>query len=286
MLEINGYTLYQNEPNTIVPGGRVYTKVIRFNTDNDFKDRLIRVYLPSTYDFDNKEKRFPVLYMFDGKNLFDDYTSFVGEWRVDEIIEDFISQKLFEGVIVVGIDAPNTNKDRTLEMALPNMHFRKQVKRPEYGYADKLVDYLFNIVKPDIDQTFNTLSDKKNTGVGGSSMGGLMAYYTAVAAKDKLDYALCFSPAFFLYKEKEFMEDFVKPTSKDLPRIYLYVGGVGFESVFVKQTEKVYKYLKSAGYKENELLFQYDSNMEHNEKAWSRYFPSALTFAFKIKKDY
>ena len=284
MLVINGYKLYQEEPNTIVQGARVYTKTIHFETKNNDKERLIRVYLPSTYDFNNKEKRFPVLYMFDGKNLFDDYTSFVGEWRVDEIVEDFIAQKLMEGIIVVGIDAPKDGRDRSLEMAIENMYKKKAIHEKELGYANLLTDYMFNVVKPDIDNTFFTLKDKKNTGVGGSSMGGIMAFYVAATCGEYIDYALCFSPAFFLYRGDEFINNFVKPRIKNLPKIYLYVGGVGFEGLFVNLTLKVHKLLKESGFDDTRLLLEVDKSQEHNERAWSKYLPSALKFAYNIKE--
>ena len=73
---MNGYTLWDKTPNTVSEKGKLFTKVFHFETNNEFKERLVRVYLPSTYDFDNPNKRFKTLYMFDGKNLFDDYTSF------------------------------------------------------------------------------------------------------------------------------------------------------------------------------------------------------------------
>ena len=68
---MNGYTLYTNEPNTIHPRARVYTKSFYFDTNNEFKNRLVRIYLPSTYEFDNPHHRFKVIYMFDGKNVGD-----------------------------------------------------------------------------------------------------------------------------------------------------------------------------------------------------------------------
>ena len=87
-MEINGFKSWDISPNTVSPKGLLLTKYFEINTNNDFKHRLVRVYLPSTYDFSNPDKRFPSLYMLDGKNLFDDYTSFVGEWHIDESIEE------------------------------------------------------------------------------------------------------------------------------------------------------------------------------------------------------
>ena len=241
--KINGYTLYENEPNTIHPKAKVYFKVIHFNTKNSFKERLIRVYIPSTYDFNDKDKRFPVIYMMDGKNLFDDYTSFVGEWGIDETIEEYISNKISNGYIVVGVDAPNSNRGRTLEMSFDDVPTRKRFYMGE-GYADIFADYIFKKVKPDIDKTFYTLSDKANTIVGGSSMGGLMAYYLASHYYNQVGYALCFSPAFFLLNQTK-LKSFLRTTlDKDLPHMFFYVGNIGFESMFVKPTEMVFNFYK------------------------------------------
>ena len=125
-MELNGFKIWDKTPNTVDPRGTLFHQDLYFNTKNKDKNRKVRVYLPSSYDFNNPNKRFPVLYMLDGKNLFDDYTSFVGEWKMDEIVESLIEQKLSEGIIVVGIDAPKNGDDRTLEMTPPGLIFNER----------------------------------------------------------------------------------------------------------------------------------------------------------------
>lgn len=272
---INGYERYLKVPNTICKSAKVYTKTFFFNTKNEFKNRLVRVYLPSTYDFSNPNQRFPVLYMLDGKNLFDDYTSFVGEWGIDESIEEMIVSKKNRGYIVVGIDAPNSNIDRTLEMTPSGLNNLFD-KLHGGGYADILAKFIFDEVKPDIDKTFYTLIDKEHTGVGGSSMGGLMSFYLGVTYPDRIKYCLNFSPAFFLFKWKDFEKYLDKVFSIDLPKMYFYVGGIGFESEFVDSTYKTYDYFLAHGFKKEDTILVHDPNKEHNEKAWREYFPSAL----------
>ena len=281
---INGYSLYQNEPNTIAPNARVYFKTFHFETNNPFKERIVRVYIPSTYDFSNPEKRFPVLYMFDGKNLFDDYTSFTGEWHVDESIEDLISRGLTDGVIVVGIDAPNKNIDRTLEMTPSGLENIFDVL-PEIGYAHLLADFVFNKVKEDIDSTFYTLSEKEHTGVGGSSMGGLISFYIGIQHKEQIDYCLNFSPAFFLFKWKSFEKFLDDNYSTELPNQYFFVGGVGFEAQFVKATFKTHQYFLDHGFNKHMAMI-HDENKEHNEVAWGEYFEDAISeMSDDIKKE-
>ena len=277
MKSINNYKLYKAEPNTIDPNARVYFKTFYFDTNNVFKNRLVRVYIPSTYDFSNPNKRFPVLYMLDGKNLFDDYTSFVGEWGIDETIESFIKDKKSDGVIVVGIDAPNNDLDRSMEMTPPGIRHVKGYFTNEDGYADVLAKFIFNIVKPDIDKTFFTLPDKENTGVGGSSMGGLMSFYLGCLYPSKIKYCLNFSSAFFLFDEKELEKKILlKYISKKLPRMYFYVGGVGFEAEFVKPVKWVYEYMLAHGYSSDDIKLLIDESKEHNEKAWREYFGEAF----------
>ena len=271
---MNGYKLYTKQPNTIDSRARVYTKSFHIDTNNDFKDRLVRVYIPSTYDFDNPNKRFKVIYMLDGKNLFDDYTSFVGEWEIDESIEDMIEKHINDGYIVVGIDAPNTDLDRSLEMSPKELVREQKHQLPGEGYAHLLGKFIFEVVKPDIDKTFYTQKDY--TGVGGSSMGGLMAFDLALKYQNQIKFALAFSPAFFLFKWESFKAYIDKNITSNLPKIYLYVGGVGFEEIFVESTLKTYRYLLDRGFNKDHIKYIHVPSKEHNEKAWKEYFTSML----------
>ena len=271
---MNGYNQYLNEPNTIDYRARVYFKTFYFDTNNDFKNRLVRVYIPSTYDFGNPDHRFKVIYMLDGKNLFDDYTSFVGEWGIDESIEKMIADKVNDGYIVVGIDAPETNIDRSLEMSPPGIRRTHKNELKGEGYAHILGKFIFEVVKPDIDKNFYTIPNY--TGVGGSSMGGLMALYLALTYQKEIKFSLAFSPAIFLFKWDNFKAYLDRVVAKDLPKIFFYVGGVGFEKVFVETTLRTYNYLLDRGFSHDHIKLIYDSDKEHNEKAWREYFPLML----------
>ena len=271
---MNGYVLFTKEPNTIDRRARVYTKTFHFDTNNEFKERLVRVYIPSTYDFNDPNHRFKVIYMLDGKNLFDDYTSFVGEWGIDESIEDMIQNHINDGYIVVGIDAPNTNIDRSLEMSPRGIKRTHKNELKGEGYAHLLGKFIFEVVKPDIDKTFYTLEDY--TGVGGSSMGGLMAFYLALEYQKEIKFSLAFSPAIFLFKWDNFKAYLDKKVIQSLPKIYFYIGGQGFEKVFVETTLRTYNYLLDKGFSHDHIKLIYDSDKEHNERAWRHYFPIML----------
>ena len=270
---MNGYTQYLKEPNTIHPRARVFFKYFQINTNNSFTNRLIRVCIPSTYDFNNSDHRFKVIYMFDGKNLFDDYTSFVGEWGIDESIEQMIEDRINDGYIVVGIDAPETNIDRSLEMSPAGIKRNRKYEMGD-GYAHLLGKFVMDVVKPDIDRNFYTIPDYN--GVGGSSMGGLMALYMALEYKERFKFCLSFSPAIFLFKWDEFKAYLDRVVDDKLGKIYFYIGGQGFEKLFVETTLRTYNYLLDKGYSHDHLKLIYDSDKEHNERAWREYFPLML----------
>lgn len=284
MREINGYIRYLGEPNSIHPKARIYYKKVHVDVKNKCKDRLVRVYLPSTYDFSNPDNRYPVLYMFDGKNLFDDYTSFVGEWGIDESIEEMINNNETKGIIVVGIDSAPTNIDRSEEMFAEEMENNKRYSSLN-GYASILGDFVINELKKDIDKIFFTLKEKEHTGVGGSSMGGLMSYYLYYKYKDYIGYSLSFSPAFFLLTKKSLEDNLNKyiDSPQCLGKIYLYVGGVGFEQKFVKTTEYAYHHFLSKGFNDEQIKLVINPDLEHNEKAWKMYFPTAIRFFNYLK---
>ena len=271
---MNGYKQYLGQPNTIDSRARVFYKYFKIDTNNSFTNRLVRVYIPSTYNFTDSNHRFKVIYMFDGKNLFDDYTSFVGEWGIDESIEEMIANRVNDGYIVVGIDAPETDIDRSLEMSPTGIKRNRKYELRGDGYAHKLGKFVMNVVKPDIDKNFHT--NPEYSGVGGSSMGGLMAFYMAVEYRHQFKFCLSFSPAFFLFKWDNFKAYLDREVDDKLPKIYLYIGGQGFEKVFVETTLRTYNYLLDRGYSHDHIKLIYDSDKEHNEKAWREYFPKML----------
>ena len=276
--KIGPFELYKKRPNTI-SRGYLYTAELEFDVPNVDRKRLVRVYLPSTYDFNNPDQRFAVMYMMDGKNLFDDYTSYVGEWHVDEAIEKRIRQHK-EACIVVGIDSAKKDIDRTLEMTPHSDHLAYHDDDVELGYAEDLADSIMNFLKPLIDETFFTLSDYLNTAIGGSSMGGLMAFYMGMKYKDEISYSLCFSPAFLVYQKEFFKKRLQKAVfnHEEYGRFYFYCGGQEFERRFEDLTFYTFKYLRRKGFKDDQLRIVYDSRMKHHESAWSKYFPDALSY--------
>jgi predicted alpha/beta superfamily hydrolase len=150
------------------------------------RHRRIWIYLPPSYA--SSRKRYPVLYLHDAQNVFDEATSFSGEWGVDETM-DSIGQSMPES-IVVGID--NGGDKRMNEYSPFDMdRFGK-------GEGDLYVDFLVKTLRPYINQHYRTKRDEKYTFTAGSSMGGLIAFYAILKYPKKIGGAGVFSPAFWV----------------------------------------------------------------------------------------
>lgn len=269
------FKLYKEKPNDI-KFGKLY--VTSLDVPFDDTKRTIRVYVPKGYDENDKSKRYKVLYMSDGQNIVDKYTSAYGAWDLDVVVNN-LTLEGYEPPIIVGIDSPKSDIKRTNELCSPVPTNKKGINISS-PIGNQFVDFVFDVVKPLVDSTFNTLSDKENTGIGGSSMGGLMAFYAYAYKKDKVGFSLCFSPAFFLYKKDIFLEGLRKwkPSKKDYGKIFFFVGGKEFESLFVNRTLDMYSYLKKCGFKDDQVAIIYDSLKGHHESSWHIYSYDALRF--------
>lgn len=271
------FELYTKKPNTI-SYGKLYTCDI--DVPYDHKKRTIRVWTPEGYNPDDKLTKYKVLYMCDGQNIVDKYTTAYGEWNLDETCHNLIKEG-YEPFIIVGIDSPNDPIQRQNELCTP-IAVRK-LKKPINPIGNVFADHLFCVVKPLIDKNFNTHTDKENTGIGGSSMGGLMSFYCYAYKRDFVGFSLCFSPAFFLYQKDRFVKGMKEwdPDPKDYGKIFFFVGGKDFESLFVARTLDMFNYLKKCDFKDDQVSLIYDSSQTHHESSWEIYSYNALRFWLK-----
>ncbi|MEQ8672458.1 MAG: alpha/beta hydrolase-fold protein [Aggregatilineales bacterium] len=243
--------------------------------------RDLLVYLPPSYD-QSPEKSYPVLYMHDGQNLFDGHTSYVGEWHVDETMQKLATEENIE-VIVVGI--PNMEQDRLHE-------YSPFKDRRSLGWGNTYMRFLVDSVKPVIDRDFRTLPDRDNTGIAGSSMGGLISLYGYFKYKDVFGIAGVISPA--LWFGEGAIYQYVEEAKFVPGKVYIDVGT--HESVLIKAKDQTYGYdvpryvisvrkmrdlLERKGYIEDQnLLYVEDEGAVHNEKDWARRFPDIMRFLY------
>ncbi len=219
--------------------------------------RRIWIYLPP--DYKSTKKRYPVLYMHDGQNLFDEATSYSGEWGVDKYLDLIFSLQKKE-VIVVGID--NGLFKRMNEY---NPWAFQQFGK---GEGDKYVEFLVKTLKSYIDSHYRTLRDKKNTFIAGSSMGGLISLYAVIKYPTIYGGAGIFSPAFWTASG---IDSAVISNAKRMhSRLFFYAGGKEGDSMLpdMKRIEKELKVNSSSPI--DEII---DADAKHNEAAWRKYFP-------------
>jgi predicted alpha/beta superfamily hydrolase len=183
------------------------------------RTRRVWIYLPESYNA-SRLKKYPVLYMHDGQNVFDEATSFAGEWGVDEAL-DSLTEKTKECIVV----AVDNGGDKRMNEYNPYDH-----KKFGKGEGDKYVDFLVKTLKPFIDKKYRTLKDRPNTFIAGSSMGGLISLYAVLKYPKIFGGAGVFSPAFWvapaLYNEIK------KKTGAVNAKVYFMAGGTGYAEGF------------------------------------------------------
>ena len=240
--------------------------------------RHIIVYLPPSYC--HGEKRYPVLYMHDGQNLFDNATSYVGEWGVDETMERLSIEENLEA-IVVGI--PNTGHKRVDEYS----PFRGGQGG---GRANDYLAFISHVIKPMVDETFRTMPDKRHTGLLGSSMGGLVSLYGFFHRADVFGFAGVMSPSLWYAQGAIF--SYVEAAIFHPGKIYLDVGtrehgdSWAADQVLRRRSRQYYaqvrrlkRILAKKGYRPTRTLVHVEEKWaNHSESAWGRRLPRAIRF--------
>ncbi|WP_417703668.1 alpha/beta hydrolase [Rheinheimera aquimaris] len=229
------------------------------------RDRQIRLYLPPHYQ--HSTKHYPVLYMHDGQNIFDDATAYAGEWGVDETL-NLLSEQGWLDLIVVAID--NDGRHRMTEYS--------GWDNPRFGRAEgyEYTDFVRNVVKPYIDSHYRTLPEPAFTGIMGSSMGGLISHYAVFNQPDTFGRAGIFSPSYW-YAEQVFEQT----NSSALPadsRIMLLMGRQE-GSEMVGNMLKMAQLLQQQGLEPQQLATKVVAG-DHNEAFWRREFADAVLYLF------
>lgn len=235
------------------------------------QDRDLIVWLPPGYETD-RNRRYPVLYMHDGQNVFDPVTSAFGvDWSIDETANDLIKKKSIAPIVVVGI-------------------YNTGDRMKEYTPGDKgtaYMDFIVKTVKPLIDSTYRTKPDRKNTIVGGSSAGGIISFMLVWEHPDIFSKAICMSPAFKTPTSMGAGWDYAKVVATSTGKkkdVFFYIdnGGVGLESQLQPGVDEMITALKSKGYQEGkDFSVVIDPTAKHSEADWAKRLPNALKLVFK-----
>jgi predicted alpha/beta superfamily hydrolase len=255
-----------------------HTLTGNFRMHNNFhskyldKDRDIIVYLPPEYDKE-KTRRYPVFYMQDGQNLFDGATSFIPgmEWRVDETAEALIKSNAIEPIIIVGIY--NTGEHRADEYT-PT----KDPKNNVGGKADLYGRMLVEELKPFIDSEYRTLTDPANTGLGGSSLGGLVSLYVGIKYPNTFGKLAVISPSVW-WDNRVIIREVQKLASKLETRIWIDMGTEEGKTS-IDEAKALRDALIVRGWSDSNLNYFEAQGAKHNEEAWAQRMESILKYLF------
>jgi len=252
--------------------------------------RNVDVWLPENY---NPQKKYAVLYMHDGQSLLDTVNSFNhSEWKVDETLSKLMNEGSILPCIVVGIW--NTGMTRHAEyfpqMALENLtETEKEEFMPMLEGGPKADNYLKFIVqelKPKIDSSFSTLSDRAHTFIAGSSMGGLISLYAICQYPSVFGGAACLSTHWIgSHKGTDNPVPFaiIRYVENHLPsaknhKIYFDYGSVSLDSMYKPYQLKVDEIMVKHGYTSRNWMTKEFVGESHTEEAWSKRFYIPATF--------
>jgi predicted alpha/beta superfamily hydrolase len=230
------------------------------------RTRRVAALLP--HDYYESDKRYPVLYLQDGQNLFDDYAPY-GSWGVDKRLA-YLSERGMGDLIVVAID--HADKDRMSEFT-PS--FKTTLGR---GDGRKYVQFLAERLKPYIDEHFRTRPESEYTGIGGSSLGGLISIYAGILYPRVYDLLMVFSPSLWVTPRIPF--NVMKLTHKYRGRIYLYGGEAESENMVPNMRRFSEQLREQTGSTQLEIRLEIDPLGQHNEARWGREFPRAVEWLF------
>lgn len=271
-------TAAAQQPQTLTGDIRHHKK---FHSKTLNNDRDVVVYLPPGYEVDTN-KRYPVFYMHDGQNLFDGATSFIPgqEWRVDETAQELIRAGKIEPLIIVGIY--NAGNQRVNEYTAA-----QDLKYKAGGKADLYGRFLVEELKPFIDKSYRTKKGASHTGIGGSSLGGLISLYLGLRYPNVFSRIAVVSPAVW-WADNQIVH-YAEAQPKRPLRIWLDIGTKeGRDAQEAQRTVDGARLLKDAlikkGWKPGtDLKYVEAENAEHNERAWAVRAEDILEFLFPRK---
>ncbi len=224
-------------------------------------DRTLHIYLPDDL---REEERLPVLYMFDGHNLFFDEEATYGKsWGLKEYLEKHNIR-----VMVVGLECNHDGNERLAEFS--PYDFYDEPWGSVEGKGKELFEWMTTELKEYIDENYPTLPDRINTSIGGSSMGGLMALYAILAHSDVYSKAAAISP-FILPVFRDLKKDLRKKVQPDT-QVYISWGGKEYPGRYLaRATDETLQIVRALNKKNGVRVYPYCfKNGTHSEASWEK----------------
>jgi len=237
--------------------------------------RDLIVYLPPSYGA-QPQRHFPVLYLHDGQNLFDGATSFIPgmDWHIGQTADQWIQEGRVEPIIIVGIY--NAGKQRIREYT--------PTRAPKLGggSANRYAKFLLEEVRPFINMAYRALDGSENTGIGGSSLGGLVSLYVGLRQPQIFGKIAALSPSVW-WNERVILRFAAAAPVQPLPRIWLDIGTREGPRI-VDDVERFRDILIRKGWQpDRDLHYQRVEGAEHNEAAWAQRVGPFLRFLFPVR---
>ncbi len=257
-------THYGTPLHTVVGAVKVLKEVWSPELSNH---RDIFVYVPPSYE--KGRKRYPVIYMQDGQNLFDEMTSYAGEWKVDETLET-VSQR---GIAAIIVGIPNIGAGRNDEYS--------PFVDPSHGggRGEAYAEFIVNTLKPIIDRDFRTLTDQQSTGIVGSSMGGLISLYAFFRHPETFGFVGTMSPSLWFANKAIF--SYLCEAPFVTGKVYLDVGTEEGKNTLA-DARRLQTFLLARGYRVGkDLLYVEESGAGHSEAIWAGRLRPMLRFLLR-----
>jgi len=236
------------------------------------KTRKVWALLP--HDYDTTTERYPVMYLQDAQNLFNEKAQY-GNWEIDKKLAVMAEYEIGK-IIVIAVE--HADNERILEFNVGNTVLGA-------GQGKKYIRFLTDTLKPFVDANFRTKTEREFTGIGGSSMGGLVSIFSGIMYPEVFGKLMIFSPSLWVVPKIKL--SFLDMDESEETRIYLYAGG-DESATMVDHVKNFKKRLLKKDSLKDKMMVRLSINEQgkHNERYWSDEFPKAIEWLFySTKKD-
>lgn len=229
------------------------------------KTRKIWALLP--HDYDDTDESYPVMYLQDAQNLFNENAAF-GNWEIDKKLAVMSEYKIGK-IIIIAIE--HAEEDRIKEYNVGKTVLGK-------GQGKKYIRFVTETLKPFVDSNFRTKTEREFTGIGGSSMGGLVSIFSGLRYPEVYGKLMIFSPSLWVVPALKINPD---ATITDDTKIYLYAGG-DESATMIEQVQSFKNEILSSEFvkDKNKINLSINANGKHSETYWSDEFPKAIEWLF------
>lgn len=243
-----------------------------FSSPQEGTTRALRIYTPDGYD-PSSDRRYPVLYMHDGQNVFAHPESAIYDtWCANWVMDSLVREGQVEPWLVVAIDSSHNRLSEYSPWDEPRSHVSAR--------GEPYVRFFVETLKPFVDSHFRTRQAPEWTGVMGSSMGGLISLYLGWRYPELFGRIGGMSPS-VMWSHGELFHQWTAHTRR-WSRIYLDAGTyenvdpVGWPMLYGEATRDFYLHLKGLGYSDHEVALFLEPDGSHHELDWQRRLPTAL----------